>query len=268
MTDTTFEAVTDDGARLKAWSSGSGERTLLLVSGLGGSGGFWKAASDRLAERYRVLRFDQRGIASSERGSAEVTIDRLARDCLAVLDAAGTQRCVLLGHSTGGCIGQAFATIAPGRLESLVLSATWLRPSRYMSALFGTRQEILGAMPAAYAASAALLSYPPEWLEANWHVYESSLAKAPATPEAVKIVNERIDALLSFDGSANVADLTMPCLVLGAADDMIVPNFLQRELAAALPCARIETLADGGHFYPLTRTDAFVKAVTEWDGGQ
>lgn len=260
-----FSVKTPDGAVLHAFSEGAGP-ALLLVSGLGGTAGFWKGNTATLARSSRVIRFDQRGIGASSRGSAPCTIDQLARDCLSVLDAAGVERAVLLGHSTGGCIGQALARIAPERLDGLILSATWLKPSHYMNALFGARRAILAENPHAYAATAVLISYPPAWLEAHWSVYEAAIAAAPVSAEARQVVRERIDALLSFDGSADIAALTLPTLVLGARDDMIVPAFLQEDLAAALPGARKILLDSGGHFFPVSRPDAFTAQVAEWIG--
>ena len=261
-----FSVTTPDGAVLQAFAEGEGP-ALLLVSGLGGTAGFWKSNTATLARSFRVIRFDQRGIGASTRGSAPCTIDQLALDCLSVLDAAGVERAVLLGHSTGGCIGQALARSAPERLGGLILSATWLKPSHYMSALFGARGAILAENPQAYAATAVLISYPPAWLEANWSVYEAAIAAAPVSAEARQVVRERIDALLSFDGSADIAVLTMPVLVLGARDDMIVPAFLQEDLATALPGARKILLDSGGHFFPVSRPDAFTAKVVEWIGG-
>ncbi len=260
-----FVVRTDDGAELSARVDGTGP-ALLLVSGLGGTAGFWSTSVPALARTCRVISFDQRGIGASTRGDAPCTIERLARDCLAVLDAAGAPRAVLLGHSTGGCIGQELARRSPERLDGLILSATWLRPSRYMAALFRTRLAILGSDPQAYAATATLMAYPPAWLEANWHVYESALAAAPLSEAARQSVRERIEALLSFDGSAETAALAMPVLVLGTRDDAIVPAFLQKELAAALPGARLTILDSGGHFFPISRPDAFTATVAEWVG--
>lgn len=260
-----FVVRTADGAELRASVEGAG-RALLLVSGLGGTAGFWSDSAATLARSFRVIRFDQRGIGGSSRGEAQCTIDQLAQDCLAVLDAAGAKRAVLLGHSTGGCIGQSLARQAPERLDGLILSAAWLRPSRYMAALFGTRRAILDENSHAYAATATLLAYPPRWLEANWSVYEAALANAPNSEQARQIVRERIDALLSFDGSEHIAALAMPVLILGARDDMIVPAFLQEELAAALRGARKTMLDSGGHFFPVSRPDAFTATVAEWIG--
>jgi aminoacrylate hydrolase len=260
-----FTVRTPDGAVLKAHAEGEGP-ALLLVSGLGGSAGFWADPAATLSRSCRVIRFDQRGIGASTRGQAPCSIDQLALDCLSVLDAAKAARAVVLGHSTGGCIGQALAKLAPERIDGLILSATWLKPSRYMTGLFGTRRAILAENPKAYAATAALLSYPPAWIEANWDVYEKAVAGAPDSSEARQVVRERIDALLAFDGSADVAALVMPVLVLGARDDMVVPAFLQEELAAALPGARKTMLDTGGHFFPVARPDAFTATVAEWMG--
>lgn len=264
MATDSFTVETPDGARLSAVAEGTG-RPLLLVSGLGGTGGFWAQSAAALSRSYRVIRFDQRGIGASSRGEAPCTIDQLALDCLSVLDAAGVERAALLGHSTGGCIGQSLGRQAPARLDGLILSATWLKPSKYMAGLFGTRRDILDTDPASYGATAALLAYPPAWLEAHWDIYEAARAKAPSSPEARRIVRERIDALLAFDGSADTASLTgMPLFVLGARDDIIVPAFLQEQLAAALPGCKLTMFETGGHFFPVSRPDAFTASVSEW----
>ena len=70
-------ATLPDGARLAVHTEGEGP-ALLLVSGLGGTAAFWSPLLPLLAPRFRVIRFDQRGIGASTRGSAPVTIDRLA----------------------------------------------------------------------------------------------------------------------------------------------------------------------------------------------
>ncbi|WP_108659802.1 alpha/beta fold hydrolase [Acuticoccus kandeliae] len=260
---TAFEVTTADGAVLTASRDGEGP-ALLLVSGLGGTASFWGPTIPALSAHFDVIRFDQRGIGGATRGTAPVDIAQLARDAVAVLDAAGVEKAILVGHSTGGCIGQAVAHTMPERLTALALSATWLRPSHYMSALFQTRRAILADNPEAYAATAALLAFPPDWLEANFAQYGTSVAKAPKSEAARTIVRERIDALLAFDGRDKVGAITMPTIVIGAVDDMIVPVFLQRELAEALPSPRLELYPSGGHFFPISRTDLFTTTLIDW----
>lgn len=256
----TLTVETPDGARLSVHVEGAGP-PLLLISGLGGTAGFWAPCVPHLSKRHRVIRLDQRGIGASTRGEAALGVDLLAADCLAVLDALRITDAHIVGHSTGGAIGQAVCWRDPDRVSSLVLSATWLRPSRYMGALFGARRDLLDSHPAIYATLAALLAHPPEWLEANWQVVEAAQATAPATPEARRIIHERIEVLLGFDGSANSHRIGCPTLILGARDDVVVPWFLQKDLHASLPHARAERLPDGGHFFPVTRISGFCDAL-------
>ncbi|MCO5090754.1 alpha/beta fold hydrolase [Bosea sp. (in: a-proteobacteria)] len=263
ITDFTIE--TPDGVTLHAFRQGHGQ-PLLLVSGLSGSAAFWSEIAATLSRSFQVIRFDQRGIGASTRGETPCSIDLLAQDCLAVLDAAGVARAVVLGHSTGGCIAQAIAKCAPGRLDGLILSASWLKPGRYLGALFGARRAILAADPQAYAAISVLNGYQPRWIEANWHIYDAALEAAPMTEQASAVARERLDALLAFDGSDDIDALVMPVLVLGARDDMVVPVYHQEALAAALPGCRKAIMESGGHLFPVSRPDAFTATVAEWIG--
>jgi aminoacrylate hydrolase len=253
----------EDGAELAIHVEGQGQ-DLLLVTGLGGSAAFWDPVVAPLAERFRVIRFDQRGIAQSTRGTAPVDIDRLAQDSFSVLDHVGSRGALLLGHSTGGVILQAMALIDPSRIAGLVLSGSWIRPNRYMSELFRSRLAILRVAPREYAAMVAFLGHPPDWLDGNWPRYEAMLAAAPATPEQQEVTAERIDAILKFDRSGEIGAIRPPMLIQGAEDDLIVPAFLQREQARALPSAELYMFRTGGHFFPVTRVEEFVGVLTRF----
>lgn len=260
-----FTARTIDGATLECLEQGRG-RPLLLVTGLSGTAEFWTDISSTLARSFRVLRFDQRGIAGSDRGTAACTIEVLAQDARAVLDAVGLDRAVVLGHSAGGCIGQSLAKQAPERIDGLILSGTWLKPSLYMQRLFAARRRVLELDAEAFAAISVLSAYPPAWLEAHARAYESALAAAPVSDAARTVMRERIDAMLAFDGTADIADLEMPVLVLGTRDDAVVPVFHQEALAAALPGCRKAIMETGGHLFPVSRPDIFTATVAEWIG--
>src|SRR4051812_50135001 len=129
----------EDGAELAVQVDGNG-RDLLLVSGLGGTAAFWEPVVAPLCERgFRVIRFDQRGIGASTRGSGAVDIDRLAQDSLAVLDHVGSASALLLGHSTGGVILQAMAGAEPSRIAGLGISRSRVRPNPYMGGVVPSR---------------------------------------------------------------------------------------------------------------------------------
>ncbi len=252
-----------DGAELSVTIEGSG-RDLVLVTGLGGTAGFWNPAVPDLAQHFRVIRFDQRGIGKSTRGTAAVDIARLARDTLDVLEHAQSQGAVLLGHSTGGVILQELALQDTSRVAGLILSATWPGRNRYMDELFRARLAVLKVAPQQYAALGSFLGYPPEFLDANWATLENAVKGAPMSEAQQTVVTERILALLAFDRSSDVGNITLPTLIQGAEDDLIVPAYLQRQLAGLMPQATLKVLENGGHFYPVSRTATFVETLISW----
>lgn len=252
-----------DGAALNVLEDGEGP-ALLLISGLGGTANFWNPCVPAFAARYRTLRLDQRGIAKSTRGTAPCSIDQLAQDCLAVLDHFGIHTAIVIGHSTGGCIAQTMALLAPERVNACVLSATWGKPSRHRAELFTMRRHMLFNDPIAYACSSVFMGHEAHWLNNNWGVLENAKANAPVSSAAQRIIAERLDALIAFDRSAELARIQVPTLVLGAQDDLIVPAFLQEELANMLPKAQRHFLSAGGHFFPVTRTPLFTSFVLDW----
>ncbi|MEI8402845.1 MAG: alpha/beta hydrolase, partial [Alcaligenaceae bacterium] len=84
------------------------------------------------------------------------------------------------------------------------------------------------------------------------------------SPAAQSIVAERIDAIIAFDRSADVGRIKVPVLNIGARDDLIVPAFLQEDMAALMPGSTLHLLKDGGHFFPVTRLAEFTEAVLSW----
>ncbi len=106
------------------WDShGTGE-PLLLIQGLGYGRWGWDPVVPGLAERYRVLTFDNRGIGESDKPDGPYTAREMADDALQVLDEAGVERAHVLGASLGGMIAQELAVKAPDRVDKLVLCCT------------------------------------------------------------------------------------------------------------------------------------------------
>jgi 3-oxoadipate enol-lactonase len=102
-----------------------GAPALLLINSLGTTLGMWDDQFAALSSRYELIRYDARGHGKSTTGAqAEVSLDRLADDALAVLDACGVARAHVCGLSLGGMTAMQVARQAPDRVLKLVLSNT------------------------------------------------------------------------------------------------------------------------------------------------
>src|SRR3954471_19615926 len=119
----TGTARPDLHTRLYWESTGEGE-PVLLVMGLGLSGGAWWRTVDTLSRDFRVITFDHRGVGRSRGLTPAYTTEALADDALAVLDAVGIERANVYGLSLGGMVAQQLALRHPRRVSSLVLGAT------------------------------------------------------------------------------------------------------------------------------------------------
>ena len=251
-----------DGARLSYRVTGSGP-DLMLISGLAGTAAFWEPVIAALGAGQRIITLDQRGIAASSRGTEPVTIDTLAEDCLAVLDSVGSEYAAIVGHSTGGVIAQSMGLMAPNRINGLALTSTWVRADRYMHELFRSRLELLRSLPKEYAASMLFIGYPAAWLRDNWQALDAALAGAPLTRSQQAVIAERIAALLDFDRLQDVLGLQPPAIIIGAEDDQVIPAYLQRELAAAIPGSQLAMLACG---QVASTAIKLLEPLTSWSG--
>src|ERR1700731_2712349 len=110
-------------ARLHWESTGDGP-PVLLIMGLGLSGGAWWRTVPVLARRFRVITFDNRGVGRSTSPTYSYTTEAMADDAASVLDAAEVERAHVYGISLGGMVGQQLALRHPLRVASLVLGAT------------------------------------------------------------------------------------------------------------------------------------------------
>src|SRR3954451_21403252 len=104
-------------------STGEGE-PVLLVMGLGLSGGAWWRTVDALSRRFRVITFDNRGVGRSRGLTPAYTTEALADDAVAVLAALELPEAKVHGLSLRGMVAQQLARRHPQRVRSLVLGAT------------------------------------------------------------------------------------------------------------------------------------------------
>ena len=116
--------TTAGGARLSWRELGTGE-PLLLLNGYAGAKADWDPIFlEHLGSHSRVICTDNRGIGDSELGDEEITVELLAADVLAVMDAIGIERASVAGWSMGGFVAQTLAASSGERVEALVLLST------------------------------------------------------------------------------------------------------------------------------------------------
>ncbi|MFN2645813.1 MAG: pyrimidine utilization protein D [Burkholderiales bacterium] len=250
-------------AELYYESHGTGSSTpVLLLSGLGGLAAYWKSNLPAFSARHRVIVHDHRGAGQSSHSLIRYSVDQMADDVLRLMDALQIERAHVVGHSTGGAIGQTLAAEHPERLASLVLYATWTRCDAFFSRVFEVRKHLLlDSGPAAYVRSTPVFLYPDWWVNRNLALVEEREKLATAAFPAAEIVESRIDAILAFDRTADLGRIRTRTLVVCAKDDFVTPAYFSEELARSIPGANLVLFERGGHCASETVPEEFNQAV-------
>jgi aminoacrylate hydrolase len=235
---------------------------VLLVPGLGGVGSYWNPNIPAFSAQHRVIVHDHRGTGQSTHSSVKYSVDQMTDDLVRLMDHLKIERAHLVGHSTGGAIGQTLAATRPERLASLVLYATWTKADPFFRRVFEARRSLLmTAGAAAYVRSTPVFLYPDWWVNSNLALIEQREKVAIPGFPAVEIAASRIDAIVAFDRTADLPQIRTRTLVICAKDDFLTPAYFSEELARRIPRAELKVLARGGHCASETALEEFNTAV-------
>jgi pimeloyl-ACP methyl ester carboxylesterase/mannose-6-phosphate isomerase-like protein (cupin superfamily) len=251
------------GAELYVEVEGQGP-PLVLVHGLGLSGALWNRISDALAG-HTIVRVDLRGTPRSrEADRSELSLQRWADDLATLLERLELETPVLAGHSLGATVALKLALERPELVRALVL--------------IGTEADLSNLAPRMLASAERIErdGTLDGWLEEVWS--KNPPFAEPSLARDGGIVDEYRDLLRENDPvdyarqcraiagaeplSGRLAEIGHPALVLvGALDNRTLPEH-GRELAAALPNARLVELPEAGHSIPLEAPQETAEAIT------
>jgi len=189
---------------------------LMLSNSLGTTYAMWQPQVDAFTQHFRLVRFDRRGHGQSGVPQGPYTMERLARDALAVLDALGLRRVNWCGLSMGGMEGMWLGANAPDRFERLVLSNT--------TCYFPDKKVWDDRIRFVHEKGLAALAGPnmERWFTAGYREREPGTIKAMtemfvATPQAGYIACG--EAVRDMDHRALLPEIKVPTLVVAGRHD-------------------------------------------------
>ncbi|MDH6267130.1 aminoacrylate hydrolase [Rhizobium sp. SG_E_25_P2] len=240
--------------------------TILLSSGLGGSGAYWAPQIEALAKTHRVVTYDHTGCG---RTGGEVPdqggIRAMADDVLEIADALKLETFHFIGHALGGLMGLDIALRQPGRIGKMVLINAWSKADPHSGRCFDVRIELLekSGVPA-FVKAQPLFLYPAIYMADNPERMAAEEAHAIAHFQGKTNILRRIAALRTFDVDAALEKIETPTLVYATRDDLLVPYSRSERLAAGLPNARLHLENFGGHAVNVVYPQAFNSTVLDF----
>lgn len=238
---------------------------LLLVTGLAGVASYWEPNLDELAAYFTVIRYDHRGTGQSVRSEQAYTIEGLTDDLVALMDVLGLARVSLVGHSTGGAIGQVLAAKHPERIDRMVQYGSWSTLCPQMRLCMQMRLDLLHGFGAgAYHRASPIFLFPPRYVCEQWETIENGFAGAIAQSTTPSILEARVAAVVNHNGRPYLSAIRAPTLVLVAKDDILTPVIASEELVRGIPGAVLQVLPYGAHAASVCDPTVFNGAVLDF----
>jgi pimeloyl-ACP methyl ester carboxylesterase len=255
-----------DGPLLHFRADGAGPIALIASNGIGVSTFFWRNLADHFAQTHTFVTWDYRGHGRSPVPDdvENLTVALCARDLYTVLDAAGFEKAVLLGHSMGCQVVfeayrqkaervQALIPMlgAPGKIFSSFLGGAALEPVARLLIELGASNARL-----AEQALHTLVRLPGVWeaVRALGMVHPDLCPKEAFEPYFAHLAELDLRGyfalardLLSHDASELLPHIRVPALVVAGERDLFTPVQRSREMAARIPGAELLLLREGSH---------------------
>ncbi len=238
-------------------SGPDGAPWLILSNSLGTNLGMWDAQEARLSERYRVLRYDQRGHGHSSAPAGEYTMDQLGRDVVALMDWVGIEQAHFCGLSMGGMTGMWLGVHAAHRIDRLVLANTsaMMPPKDLWD---GRIRTVTEKGMEAVADAVVERWFTPEFQERDpdevARIRGMILATHPAGYAGC------CAAIRDMDQREDIRAITLPTLVISGSKDPATPPGMSEEIVGHVGHARMVSL-EAAHLSNIEQPDGFNEAL-------
>lgn len=231
-----------------------GGPNLVLIAGYSATISVWHRIKDELANSFRLLIFDNRGVGLSDCPDKEYTTEMMAQDTASLMDELNIDKAHILGHSMGGKIAQMFVLKHPQKTNKLMLVNTTYRlksQTRYV--------ENINMQLMEYQVPAELLikNFAP-WLYAhkflnNKTEFNSEIKRRlkSITQQNKQGLANQMHAIVNHDITQQLKNITAEALVITGKEDILVSPSESEYLAKNIPNAKLEYLEECGHMPPI-----------------
>src|SRR5262245_45324609 len=254
--------INNQDAKIYWDEQGTGE-PLLLIMGLGYPSVMWFRTRPLLAQNYRTIALDNRGVGRSDTPPGPYPISLMAADAAAVLDAAGVESAHVYGVSMGGMIAQEFTLQYPNRIRSLILGCTApggphaVRAEADVIAFLmqrqaGKEEALEAAVPFIYDPNT-----PRQLIDEDIAMRRNWLPKQEA-------YIAQLQGILAWEAYSRLDQIRVPTLVIHGETDRLIPCANSKLIAERIPGAELLLLPDAGHIYATDQAELSQAAILDF----
>jgi len=240
---------------------------LMLIAGLASDSQSWQPVIKELSRHFRVIAPDNRGVGRTKPQDINISIQKIADDCIALIKHLGLSSVNVLGHSMGGFVALDLAIRYPEFINKLTLAGTSFSNSKRNNSLFSD-----------------WVSYLENGMDSNlwfrnlfyWifsaHFFENEGAVDVAVqfaieypyPQGTVAFRNQVNAIESYDCTKDLFRIHSKTLVINGKEDLLYPPDVGEELARAIPGATFSVFDNAAHSLHVEQPKAFTDCVLDF----
>lgn len=226
---------------------------LLMVRGLGGQAQTWgERLLAPLREQFTVIRMNHRGIGRSEHTGEPFTVQTMAADAAALLDALGFEDAHVFSVSLGGMVAQELALNHPERVDGLILGCTLPGGPNTVTASPETMALLLPD-PSLSPADEARKQWPAittqKMIDEENDFLEEMIRLGTEIPNPPEVIARQIAAAQGFDAYDRLPGIRHRTLVVHGDADTLIPIENGRAIQERIPDSALEVIPGGAHMF-------------------
>ena len=225
---------------------GKGEPIIFLHGGMG-SANSWAYQVPVFSKNYRVITLDSRGQGRTSDSAAPLSYHLMAEDVVRLMDVLEIPSAYIVGWSDGGNIGIDLAIHHPTRIKGIVAYGANINPA-------GLQDHFLNYLHTAT---------PEEMQRDNG----SDFLVLSAHPENLPVIAEKIRNMWLKEPDftqAQLGSIKVPTLIMDGAEEELIRPDHAKEIAAAIPNAKLVMLPNVGHYAIFKKPELWNKTVLEF----
>jgi pimeloyl-ACP methyl ester carboxylesterase len=249
---------------------------VVLVCGLSQPAGAWQLGlvPALTGAGYRVVTFDNRGVAPSSSPPAPYTIDEMVDDTVALLDHLDLATVRLAGYSMGGWIAETLAFRHPERVAAAVFMGSCNVGTSWEKAITTVERDLAlldSPLPPLFNAVETMRYLPNHDLQNDETVdlWLSLIGALEPWPNPGRLGQYEAALAWSTDveRTQRWPSLSTPCLVLAFEHDVDSPPARARQAAAMIPDCRVVEVGGASHLGVFTHAEEVATIVVDFFTG-